>query len=267
MLSEQLEKQSQSPSSDNPAGLLNAAIRAYTDPASRHISDEQINDYLPLVSRIARRVVSYLPSPLTFEDLVSAGTLGLVMAARNYNPTQNAEFKTYAFIRIRGAILDELKKWTFVPAETSQKIARLFRAAREIMETTGSVPTDEQLAEAIETSVEEVLKLHQKSRAQQFLSLNHENDQISGFLNILSGDTLVPGKQMETHELIEKVAEAIQSLSEKKRQIILLYYHKELTMKEIAEVFEITESRVSQLHAAALFDLSLKLKEYKNSDD
>ncbi len=263
MLSEQLEKKEDLHSS----GLVGTAIRAYVDPASQPISDEQITEYLPLVSKIAQRIISYLPSPLTFEDLVSAGTLGLVNAAHNYNPAQNAEFKTYAFIRIRGAILDELKKWTFVPSETSQKIARVFNVARQIMETTGSAPSNEQLAESLETSVEEIQTLQQKSRAQQFLSLNAENDQSAGFINVLSANVQVPGKRVETEELIEKLAEAIQSLSEKKRQTILLYYHQELTMKEIAEVLEITESRVSQIHAAALFDLSLKLKEFNDAGD
>ncbi|MCK4999527.1 MAG: FliA/WhiG family RNA polymerase sigma factor [Anaerohalosphaera sp.] len=267
MRPEQIEQISMAPELADTHHLPQAAIRAYTIPSKQCITDDQINELLPMVTRIAQQTITYLPGSLSFEDVIAAGTLGLVKAAKNFNPTHNTEFKTYAFIRIRGAILDELKKWNFIPSSMSKKIGEAFNVAQQLTAETGFPPTDEQLAIALGISIDEVDRIYHDSRIHQFMSLDIQDNDNNSFANILKASTDAPDGQMNKQELIDKLTESIQSLPERKRQLMLLYYHQELTMKEIAEVFEITESRVSQLHAAALFELSVKLKDFKNARD
>ena len=126
--------------------LTTIATRAYAGQKKKSIEDERIANYLPMVQKIVQKVVKYLRPPLSFEDLVSAGTIGLVKAARDYDPSHKAEFKTYAYIRIKGTILDELRGWSFIPANINKQIQKTMQFGLEITEQTGSAPTDEELA-------------------------------------------------------------------------------------------------------------------------
>ncbi len=244
------------------------AFRAYAlEKESSHceLENERIMMFLPMVGKIARQVVSYLKPPLSFEDMVSAGTVGLVRAARDFDPSRAVEFKTYAYIRIKGAILDELRGWSFIPASLNSRIKDAQRISREITEQTGSAPTDERLAQEIGISVDELYQMFEKGRAQHFISLDGESDESPALGNVLVANyASSPEERIERQELISNLAKAIQQLPEKPRRVILLYYHQDLTMKQIAEVLEITESRVSQLHASALFNLSVKLRQYQD---
>ena len=254
------------PASDDQQHLKSAAGRLYTNPQAQSISDEQITELLPLVNAIARRVVTYIKPPWTFDDLISAGMVGLVKAGRNYNPSHNAEFKTYANIRIRGAILDEVKSWSFVSDNLRKKIRDAMVTSQEMMQDTGSTPNDKELAKKMGISLDELHKTMESARAQQFASLDASSTDEAPSLSALltSANALPPDKQLEKQELVEKLAKAIQELDKKQCQLIILYYQQNLTMKQIAEVFEITESRVSQIHASAIFNLSTKLSQWQD---
>jgi RNA polymerase sigma factor for flagellar operon FliA len=219
-----------------------------------------------MVHKIVQRVVTYLKPPLSYEDLVSAGTVGLVKAARNYDPSHQAEFKTYAYIRIRGAILDELRGWSFVPANISRQIHKALQLSLEITKQTGTAPSDAELAEKLGITVDKLYQTFENARAQHFVSIDGFGGEDSPTLgNLLAAvNTTTPVQQLEKDELINKLTEAIQQLNDRQRQIILLYYQQKITMKQIAEVFKITEPRVSQLHATALFNLSVKLRQWKD---
>jgi RNA polymerase sigma factor for flagellar operon FliA len=218
-----------------------------------------------MVHKIVRQVVTYLKPPLSFEDMVSAGAVGLVRAAHNFDPSHQADFKTYAYIRIKGAILDELRGWSFVPANLNKRIQDATKLSRKIAEETGTAPTDAELAEKLGITVDELCEMFENARAAHFVSLDAFEEDSPAIGNFLAAaQTTTPDEQVERAELIEKLAEAMQQLSEKQRQVVLLYYQQHLTMKQIAEVFEITESRVSQLHASALFNLSVKLRQWKD---
>ncbi|MBN1796294.1 MAG: FliA/WhiG family RNA polymerase sigma factor [Sedimentisphaerales bacterium] len=248
--------------------LKTVALRAYCDHKNQQQSKEhnRIIELLPMVPKLARRVVMYLAPPLTFEDLVAAGTVGLVKAAKDYDPSHQANFKTYAYIRIRGAILDELKKWSFIPAEMTKKISSVQKAAKNIKQNTGSDPTDNQIAEKMNITVEQLYEIYKSQRARLFLSIDNSLQNSAPLARSLYAEEAnAPQNNIEKSELIDVLAKTIQQLPEKKRQIIILYYQKNLTMKQIAQVLNITESRVSQLHAAALFNLSCKLREYDNA--
>ncbi len=253
---------------DNQKHLNSVALRAYTGhkrSVKSGIENEQITDFLPMVHKIVGQVVTYLRPPLSFEDMVSAGTVGLVKAARDFDPSHGAEFKTYAYIRIKGAILDELRSWSFVPTNLSKRIRNAQELSQKITEQTGSAPTDAELAERLEITVKELYEMFESARAQHFVSLNGFGEDTPALGNLLiAGHASSPDEQIERAELIDKLTEAIQQLTEKQRSVILLYYQQLLTMKQIAEILEITESRVSQLHASALFNLSVKLRQWKN---
>ncbi len=246
----------------------NVALRAYSDQktsARVGIENEQIAEFLPMVHKIVRQVVTYLKPPLSFEDMVSAGTVGLVRAAHNFDPSHQAGFKTYAYIRIKGAILDELRGWSSVPANLNKQIRDAVQLSRKITEQTGIAPTDAELAEKLGMTVDELCEMFESARAAHFVSLDGFGEDSPALSNLLAAArTTTPDEQIERAELIEKLAEAIQQLSERQRRIVLLYYQQHLTMKQIAEIFKITESRVSQLHASALFNLSVKLRQWKD---
>jgi RNA polymerase sigma factor for flagellar operon FliA len=245
--------------------LKTTALRAYSGQKAKSIGNEQIAELLPMVPQIAHRVVAYLKPPLSFEDLVSAGTVGLVKAARDFDPSHQAEFKTYAYTKVRGAILDELRSWSFVPANLNRRIRNALQLTRKITEQTGTAPTDAELAEKLGITVDKLYETFENARARHFVSIDAFGEGTPALLDFLTtADNATPAQQTERAELIDKLTEAIQHLTRRKRQIVLLYYQQHLTMKQIARVLDITEPRVSQLHASALFNLSVELRQFKD---
>jgi RNA polymerase sigma factor for flagellar operon FliA len=246
----------------DPAPSAGQAVRAYNRHAHKLREDERIVKYLPLVHKIVNKIVTYLQPPLSKEDMVSAGTIGLVKAARDFDPSKDAEFKTYAYIRIRGAVIDELRSWSFAPTNIRRQFDEAQEMSSRLMEETGEVPEDSVLAQRLGITTEKMYRIFETARAKHFLSIHGGGDDDSPMLgNLLVGGERRPDAAMEQEELIAKLAEAILNLPEKQRRIIVMYYQKELTMKQIAETLEITESRVSQIHAAALFKLSVQLRD------
>jgi len=250
---------------DSREHLRTVALRTYSGQKKQRLDDEQITQLLPMVHKIAHRVVTYLKPPLSFEDLISAGTIGLLKAARDFDSSRQAAFKTYAYIRIKGAILDELRSLSLLPVNFNKQVLKALELSRRISEQTGTVPTTDELAEKLGISVDKVYELFETARAQHFVSIDgfgQDRPALSEFL--ASTDPARPDSRLERTELIDKLTKAIQQLDQKRRQIILLYYHQHLTMKQIADIMNITESRVSQLHASAIFNLSIKLRKWKD---
>lgn len=245
----------------NDTHLKKRARNAYNGHKHEAIESDVIVKFLPMIHKIVQRVVTYIKPPLSYEDLVSAGTVGLVKAARDYDPSMQAEFKTYAYIRIRGSVLDELRNFSLLSPNAEKQIKEVAQTTLEITNETGQAPTDEQLADKLNISVDKLYQTFENARTKNFVSIDvmSENSTSLG-ASLISSDEPSPDERLQQSELIEKLTEAIQQLSERQRQIIILYYHKELTMKQIAEVFNITEPRVSQLHASALFNLSVKMR-------
>jgi len=194
--------------------------------------------------------------------LVSAGIVGLLKAARDYDTSHDAEFQTYAYIRIRGAVLDELKSHSFIPAAVNKQIREAVKMRIDLTEQRGAAPTDEELADKLQITVDKLYQVFHNARAKHFLSFDRSGEEDS-LTQFAANDTPDPSQNIEKAELIEQLTKAIGQLDERQRQIIVLYYQQELTMKQIAEVFELTEPRVSQLHAKAIFTLSVKLKQWK----
>jgi RNA polymerase sigma factor for flagellar operon FliA len=229
------------------------------------VSDDEILRLLPMVQKIARRAVSYLRPPLSFDDLISAGTIGLIKAARDFDVSRQTEFATYAYIRIKGAILDELRRSSLLPATVNRQIRTALETSQKTTAETGRAPSDEELAQKLGISIDELNELYDSARAQHFVSIDGLGEEGPALGSLLpAADTDAPDTQLEQTELLDKLTEAMQELDQRRLQIIVLYYHQHLTMKQIAEILEITESRVSQLHASALFTLSVKLEQWQD---
>jgi len=244
------------------AQILRAKVnKAYTRELRESLEEKRILQYLPLVRHVVQKVIAQLSNRADTENLISAGTLGLVKAARSYDPGRNTEFKTYAYIRIRGAVIDELRSESFVPSGVRKQIRLAEQAYRRYFQRNGCAPADEELAGELGISKEQLYRTLEEARRQQFLSIHGLAGDREGQTELVPVDgSLSPAAQVEKLELLERLAKAIKDMPPRDRQILLLYYERDLTMKEIAAVFDITESRVSQLHASSLFKLSMRLR-------
>jgi RNA polymerase sigma factor for flagellar operon FliA len=251
----------------NQQHLKDQGLKAYSQQNQKANQDKLIVEYLPLVYRIVQNIISYLQTPLSRDDLISAGTIGLVKAARDFDTSKDVEFKTYAYIRVRGAVIDELREWSFAPTSLKKKFVLAQRKMQEMTEQLGQAPTDEQLAEELGMTTEKMYQMFENARARHFLSIHgvDENTPALGESLTATDDSSEPVRKLERLELRKHLGEAIAELPQRQRRIILLYYHKELTMKEIALTLDITESRVSQLHASALFKLAGKLRQWDDT--
>lgn len=248
-------------SGGSPARLLARASQAYADQSRDGCEERWILDHLPLVRHVVSKVAAHLGLKGDLEDLLSAGALGLVKAARSFDPTREAEFKTYAYIRIRGAVLDELRGRSFAPSALHGRVRRVRRAYEAYLAEHGVPPTDEQLARRAGLKVRQLYKLLEEARKQHFLSihgLNEEEPALGAFVPLDREPS--PADRAQRNELLNVLADAIRRLPRRDRIVLLLYYDRDLTMKEAAKVLGVTESRVSQLHASAIFKLSMKLK-------
>ena len=229
-------------------------------------SEQVIKEYAPMIKYVANRIALRLPPHIEVDDLISVGVLGLIDAIEKFDPTRGAKFKTYAEFRVRGAILDELRSLDWVPRSVRQKATQLDNVCQELQAKLGRPPEDEEVAEKMGMNLDDFFDTVNETRTMPILSLEDlgfskdENDQ-RNLLDCLAGKAdSDPQTQMRLTELKGIIAKAIDTLPEKERLMISLYYYEELTMKEIGEVLGITESRVSQIHSKAVFKLRTKLK-------
>jgi RNA polymerase sigma factor for flagellar operon FliA len=238
---------------------------AYASCSREQIEEKWIVENLPLVRHIVNKVGTQASSREDVEDLISAGTLGLVKAARAYDPSRDAEFRTYAYIRVRGAVIDELRSRSFAPSGAWAQIRRVQQVYKQMTDRAGSPPADEEVAAELGVPLAQLYRTLEEARRQNFLSIHGLGDESTAAEGYLPADAAPgPDAAAERQEMIERLTAAISQLAPRDRQIVLLYYERDLTMKEAAAVLGVTESRISQLHAAALFKLAMKLK---RSDD
>lgn len=248
------------PPAPPPAALQARARRAYACQSREALEERWILDHLPLVRHIVQKVTAPLAYKGDVDDLISAGTLGLVKAARAFDPTRDSEFKTYAYIRVRGSVLDELRGRSFAPSSVHQQVRRVRQAYESLTAELGGPPDDEQLAARVGLATAELYHVLEEARRQNFLSihgLSEEHPLLGTF--VPADDAPSPQVQVERREVLAELAKAVQELPERDRLVLILYYERDLTMKEAAQVLGVTESRISQVHAAALFKLSMKL--------
>jgi RNA polymerase sigma factor for flagellar operon FliA len=221
--------------------------RACTQPAEQTRRKELIESHLRLVRHILGRLVAQLPAGVDVENLESAGTLGLVEAASKFDPERGIKFETYAYTRIRGAILDELRRNCPLPQHMLERVARVRRA----YETVPPGATPDALAAAAGLSEDELADCLAAMRLTRMASWD-AGDTLDARL---AGRTESPDEQAERAEQKELLADAIEALPERARLVVTLYYMEDLRLKEIGDVLNLSESRVSRVLNAALFQM------------
>ncbi|MDR3167728.1 MAG: RNA polymerase sigma factor WhiG [Treponema sp.] len=236
--------------------------RRNRDPKIREVF---IKQYAPLVKYVAGKVAVGMPHNVEFDDLVGFGVFGLLDAIDKFDPEKNVKFKTYAVTRIRGAIFDELRTIDWVPRSVRQKTREIEDAIGSLEAQLGRTATDQEIAGSLGMDENEFLKTMIKISGTSILSLNDvwfsgdENDKVSIGDSIESPSSLNPDVIVEKDEIRRVIIEAINDLPDKEKKILVLYYYEDLTLKEIGQVLEVTESRVSQLHTKAILRLRSRL--------
>ena len=226
----------------------------YEKTKSAKIREQIIIEYSPLVKLVAGCLNMYLGHNVEYDDLVGYGVFGLIDAIDKFDFDKEVKFETYASLRIRGAILDHIRKMDWIPRTVRQKQKKMDQAAREIELSTGCAPTDKQLADALEISEKELNEWQSQINLNSVVSLNECIEQgIEIEMDTVQNSHFEqPEKVVEKEELKKILAESFDSLTEKEKKVVSLYYYNELTLKEISLVLEVSESRVSQLHTKAL---------------
>ncbi len=227
--------------------------------------NDRVLEYLPLVKFIASRIASRLPSHVEVDDLIDAGIIGLIDALKKFDPAHNTKFKTYAEFRIKGSILDELRSLDWVPRSTRQKATALERAYAEVDQRLGRAASDAEMMEHLGLGPVEFEALLRESRGIALLSLDdlrlESDENVDRTLLDYLADEESPGaaETLNLAQIQAIVAEAIDQLPPKERLVLSLYYYEGLTMKEIGEMMDVTESRVSQIHTKAILRLRGRL--------
>ncbi|MCK5385558.1 MAG: RNA polymerase sigma factor FliA [Gammaproteobacteria bacterium] len=234
-------------------------IAAYTQQQPNYISD-MVERHAPLVKRIACHLINRLPASVQLEDMVQAGMIGLLEATGKYDETQGASFETYAGIRIRGSMLDEIRKNDWAPRSVHRKAREVAEAVRIIENEHGRDARDIEIAETLDMSLGEYYKILQDNSYHKVLSVDDTS--------INTGETMLdsmsdnaPGilDGMHNDDLQRLLSDAIAGLPERERLVMALYYDEELNLREIGAVMGVSESRVSQIHSQAIIRLQSRM--------
>ncbi|MDR2940232.1 MAG: FliA/WhiG family RNA polymerase sigma factor [Clostridiales bacterium] len=238
----------------------------YAKTKDKNIKQKLILEYATLVKFVAGRLSVHIGQHVDYDDLVSYGIFGLIDAIDKFDYEKGVKFETYASLRIRGAIIDSIRKLDWVPRTLRQKNKQLEQTYQELEFELGREPTEEELADKLNISIDEVKELIKKSSVVSLISLddyleqNHEADYSAGNNNRKDS----PEAIYEMQEVKELLKDAIDKLSEKERKVISLYYFEDLTLKEISKIMDVSESRISQIHSKAVLRLQTRLGKYKN---
>lgn len=238
----------------------------YAKTQSPELREKIILEYAPLVKVVAGRLSMYLGYNVEYEDLVSYGIFGLIDAIDKFDFMKDVKFETYASLRIRGAILDQIRKMDWIPRTIRQKQKKIDTVIKEIETRCGRNASDEEIAEGLGITEDEYVEWQSQMKITNVVSLNEFLEQGSEVSNEASHTKSAqfdsPEEVLERDELKRILAETLEMLTEKERKVIVLYYYEELTLKEISSILEVSESRISQLHTRALQKMKGKLGSY-----
>ncbi|MCL2456510.1 MAG: FliA/WhiG family RNA polymerase sigma factor, partial [Defluviitaleaceae bacterium] len=223
--------------------------------------EKLILHYAPLVKYVAGRLIIHIGQHAEFDDLVGSGIFGLIDAIEKYDGAKGVKFETYASFRIRGAIIDSIRKLDWVPRSDRKKNKQLEQAQSFLEEKLGREPSDEEIAEKLGLTVEETQDIIKKSSVVSLISLDDymEQNYESSLNPLVSNRMESPEEKTERRECRELLTKEIENLSDNEKLIITLYYFEYLTLREISSIMKVSESRVSQLHKRALTKLQGKL--------
>jgi RNA polymerase sigma factor FliA len=222
--------------------------------------EELVREYLPLVKTLVGRIAMTLPAHVEAEELYSAGMVGLLNAVRNYDPKGGSTFESYARVRIRGAIFDELRRLDWVPRSVHEKARKVQAAIQELEQQKGELPTAEEIARALKLSLTEYEQLLDEIKPATFVCLdsvsgNEENPDAARYESIADVSQSDPAVSAAKNELSRLILQRLEQLPEMQKKVLALYYFEDLRLREIAEVFGVTESRICQIHAQAILSI------------
>jgi len=250
---------------------LRAGIDKYREATEKCASncaaanrEKQIIEYGPLVKYIAERMALRLPKSVLVDDLISAGTFGLIDAIDKFDAGRKIKFATYARHRIKGAILDELRKTDWVSRSARQEIRQIEKAIHRLHVTLMREPEDDEIADELGVSLEVYHKMLDRTQSVGFICFNEIALEGKGTDKVPHLQTSrSPIDDLERKEMKEVVAETLAGLKEKEQLVMSLYYYEEMTQKEIAEILDLTESRICQIHTQSIIKLRSRLKSYQ----
>lgn len=243
-----------------PITDVDSLWKSYQKHKTIEVRNQLAEHYLPLIKIVAGRLAISLPPHVEREDLLSSGFFGLLDAIDRYDLQRKNKFETYAGVRIRGAMIDHLRSKDWIPVTMRQKIRKYEQTVYQLETELGRSATDEELAEALEISVEELHVLVGQLNAATVIPLEE-------YLRADAPEAMEsnPTENAEYRELQETLAKAIDRLPEKERTVVSLYYYEELTLKEISLILHLSEARISQLHTKAIFRMRGYLARMKAS--
>lgn len=226
-----------------------------------------VEKHLILVKTIVGRIAVTLPPHVVIDDLYSAGLLGLLNAARNFNPENGAAFETYARLRIRGAIFDELRRLDWVPRSVHNKARKVQAAMQEVEQKLGRAATEVEMAQELQISASEYRGLLDEIRPAAFVSLDSVQNSDAGegpcyYENVEDDSQKNPYDGAERNEMTQLIAGRLEQLPEMQRKVLALYYFEGLRLREIAEAYGLTESRICQIHAQGILSIRAYLKQF-----
>lgn len=233
------------------------SVEMYEEQLDDEMIEKFVLDHSPLVKKIALHLKRRLPSHVELDDLLQSGLIGLLEARKNYKTDMGTSFETFASIRIRGAIIDSLRKNSWVNRETIKNMRKISEAITKIEQRNQKHATTEEIANELGITIEEHFKISQEISISNILSLDEIDDDHSIFGN----DEDSPVEIIDNENLKSRLKEILQDLPEKEQLVLSLYYVEELTFKQIGEILELTEARICQLHTQAIARVRGKISE------
>jgi RNA polymerase sigma factor for flagellar operon FliA len=241
-----------------------SGVRAYKGAAPSNNTDALVVRHAELVKRIAYHLAGRLPASVEVSDLIQAGMLGLLEAASNYTADRGASFETYAGIRIRGAMLDALRKLDWAPRSVHRKARAAAAAVRELEAEFGREARDSEIAERMGVSLQDYHRIAQDAASCRVASLDDSNGDEESLLGRVEDEGADPFLDATEDGFRTALVNAIKELPERERLVMSMYYDDELNLKEIGAVLKVTESRVCQLHGQALVRLKARLVDWRD---
>lgn len=224
----------------------------YSKKRTPELQEKIIIEYAGLVKLVAGRLSMYLGYNVEYDDLVGYGTFGLIDAVDKFDYSKGVKFETYASLRIRGAILDQIRKMDWIPRSIRQKQRKIDAAYQSLELKYGRMASDEEVASELDISVDELENWQNQTKVTNIISLDEfmEQGTETKVEQSLTADFDQPDRIVEKQELKELLVKTLETLTEKEKKVIILYYYEELTLKEISRVLEVSESRISQVGRA-----------------
>lgn len=243
---------------------MSLAAAAYRASMPRHDAAEVVERHGELVRRIAHHLAARLPSSVEVDDLIQAGMLGLLDAARNFQDDQGAAFETYASIRIRGSMIDEIRRGDWVPRSVHRRYRNVVAATRRVEQLTGRSATTQEVAAQLEVSLEDYHRMLEEASRGQLISLDAHTEEYDGEPRV-AASVATPASAFDYSEFRESLGGAIGELPEREQLVLSLYYEQELNMREIGAVLSVSESRVCQIHGQAMLRLRARLGDWRET--